>query len=102
MKSANAVSCLSALAHEGRLNVFRKLVQASPEGLAVGELANCCRLNIGTVSAQLSVLSQSGLISGHRQGRSITYSVKFDEVGDLLDFLMKDCCGGRNFEGRRK
>ena len=97
MKSANAVSCLSALAHEGRLEVFRKLVQASPEGLAVGELASCCGLNIGTVSAQLSVLSNSGLISGHRNGRSISYQVNFDEVGDLLGFLMEDCCGGRNF-----
>lgn len=98
MKSANAVSCLSALAHEGRLTVFRELVQAAPEGLAVGELASCCQLNIGTVSAQLSVLSQSGLISGHRQGRSITYRVNFSAVDDLLGFLMKDCCGGRKLE----
>jgi len=98
MKSTNAVTCLGALAHEGRLNVFRTLVQSAPEGLAVGELADCCTLNIGTVSAQLSVLAQSGLISGHRQGRSIRYQVNFERVGDLLGFLMKDCCGGRSLE----
>ncbi len=98
MKSTNAVSCLSALAHEGRLNVFRALVQSAPEGRAVGELAGCCKLNIGTVSAQLSVLAQSGLISGHRQGRCIRYQVNFERVDDLLGFLMRDCCGGRNLE----
>jgi len=41
---------LAALAHEGRLSVFRLLVKAGPDGLAAGEIARQLRLrNIGGI-----------------------------------------------------
>jgi hypothetical protein len=39
MEEKQALSCLSALAHETRLAVFRLLVQQGPEGTAAGEIA---------------------------------------------------------------
>ncbi len=95
MESEIAVKRLSALAQEARLDVFRLLVKAGPEGLAAGEIARALDVAPNTLSAQLLVLSNAGLIGARRDGRSIIYSIKFDAMRALLGFLMEDCCGGR-------
>ena len=45
MNSTLAVKSLAALAQESRLTIFRRLVQAGPEGLTAGQLAE----TLGTV-----------------------------------------------------
>ena len=94
METPHAVAALSALAHEGRLAVFRLLVQAGSGGLAAGEIAR--RLNVlpNTLSANLNVLSQAGLAASRREGRSIVYSAAFDRMASLMTFLAEDCCQG--------
>jgi ArsR family transcriptional regulator len=47
------------------------------------------------MSAQLLVLANAGLVQARRDGRSIIYAADFDRMGALLEFLTKDCCGGR-------
>ena len=94
MESKIAVTALSALAHEGRLSVFRALVRAGPAGLAAGRIAEATGTPSNTLSAQLNILSQAGLVTSERKGRSIVYSACFDGVSDLLVFLMEDCCAG--------
>lgn len=95
METKVALSQLSALAQENRLAVFRLLVKAGHDGLPAGDIA--CALNVppNTLSAQLNILSQSGLVTGQRQGRSIIYSANVDAVSGLIVFLMEDCCEGR-------
>ena len=39
MKNATAISALSALAQEHRLQVFRMLVKEGPDGLSAGKIA---------------------------------------------------------------
>jgi len=95
MESFEAVKRLSALAQEARLEVFRLLVKAGPEGLAAGEIARRLDTAANTMSAQLLVLSNAGLVRARRDGRSIVYSVDYDAMGSLLVFLTEDCCGGR-------
>ena len=87
--------CLSALAHEGRLSLFRRLVQVGPEGIAAGDLAEAAGANFTTVSAQLSVLSHAGLVTSERHGRSIRYAANYDGIRAVMAFLMEDCCQGR-------
>jgi DNA-binding transcriptional ArsR family regulator len=91
-----AVAGLSALAHDGRLAIFRLLVKAGPDGVAAGDIARKLDTAPNTMSAQLLVLSHAGLIRARREGRSILYAVDFDRMGELLLFLTKDCCGGRS------
>ena len=95
MKSEAAVQALSALAQESRLAVFRLLVKAGPDGIAAGEIARQLDTAANTMSAQLLVLSNAGLIKARRDGRSIIYSADFDRMSALLLFLTEDCCGGR-------
>ena len=86
---------LSALAQDGRLAVFRLLVKAGRDGMAAGEIARKLKTQPNTLSAQLLLLSNAGLIRARREGRSIIYTVDFDAMSSLLVFLTEDCCGGR-------
>ena len=95
MDILNALAGLAALAHEGRLSVFRLLIKAGPDGLAAGEIARKLDTQPNTMSAQLLVLSNAGLIAARREGRSIIYAADFETMSALLQFLTKDCCGGR-------
>jgi len=95
MDMTRAVNGLSALAHDGRLAIFRLLVKAGPDGMAAGDIARKLDTAPNTMSAQLLVLSNAGLARARREGRSIIYAVDIDRMGDLLLFLTKDCCGGR-------
>src|ERR1700742_3489331 len=95
MEITEAVKRLSALAQEGRLAVFRLLVKAGPDGMAAGDIARKLKTAANTMSAQLLVLSNAGLIRAQRDGRSIIYAADFDRMGALLLFLTEDCCGGK-------
>ncbi len=94
MELKSAVSGLSALAHEGRLQVFRLLVQAGSEGLAAGEIARGLDSLPNTLSANLNLLANAGLVASRREGRSIIYTAHYDRTRDLLAYLVEDCCAG--------
>ena len=95
METEIAVRNMSALAHEGRLSVYRLLVKAGPDGIAAGDIARKLKTAANTMSAQLLMLSNAGLIRARREGRSIIYAVDFEQMSGLLLFLTEDCCGGR-------
>jgi DNA-binding transcriptional ArsR family regulator len=94
MKSKQAISALSALAHDGRLAAFRLLVKAGPSGMAAGEIAQRIKMPPSTLSTNLLLLSTARLVTSRREGRSIIYTADFDAMGDLLSFLIEDCCNG--------
>jgi DNA-binding transcriptional ArsR family regulator len=94
MKTARAVEALSALAHEGRLSIFRLLVRAGKDGVAAGEIARKLDVLPNTLSASLTVLSNAGLIHSRREGRSIIYTADYERMSRLLGYLMEDCCNG--------
>jgi DNA-binding transcriptional ArsR family regulator len=94
MQIPTAVSALSALAHPGRLDVFRLLVKAGPEGLAAGDIARATGSLANTLSTNLGILAAAGLVASRRDGRSIIYTAGYDQMRELLAFLMEDCCSG--------
>jgi ArsR family transcriptional regulator, arsenate/arsenite/antimonite-responsive transcriptional repressor len=95
METADAVRGLGALGHEGRLQAFRLLVEAGPQGLPAGEIARRTGILQNTSSSNLNVLAAAGLVTSRREGRSVIYSVSHDRFGAILEFLVQDCCGGR-------
>lgn len=94
MELETAVQRLGALAQPRRLAVFRLLVKAGPDGLPAGEIARALGIAPNTLSAQLNLLSQAGLLLQRRDGRSLIYSAAFDTMAELLVFLTEDCCQG--------
>lgn len=94
MENTCAVAALAALAHEGRLAVFRLLVQAGAKGVAAGEIARQLGTPPNTLSANLKILSQAGLVASRRNGRSVIYTAAYDRMAALLGYLVEDCCQG--------
>jgi len=86
---------LNALAHPGRLAVFRLLARRAPGWVRAGEIAEALGLKPNTLSNHVTALSRAGLIRAQRSGTSIAYGIDFDRVGAFLDFLVTDCCRGR-------
>ncbi|HEY4144307.1 metalloregulator ArsR/SmtB family transcription factor [Pinirhizobacter sp.] len=95
MESNEAIKRLSALSQESRLAVFRLLIKAGRDGLAAGEIARTLEIPPNTLSAQLTILANAGLVASRRDGRSIIYAADYDCMSDLLVYLMEDCCQGR-------
>jgi DNA-binding transcriptional ArsR family regulator len=92
MEIAEAVSALSALGHQPRLEVFRLLVRVGSEGMAAGDIARETATRQNTLSSNLNILSAAGLIASRRDGRSIIYSPVYERIGELITFLVEDCC----------
>ena len=95
MESNQVIASFSALSQQTRLDVFRLLIKAGADGVLAGELAEQLHVRQNTMSANLTVLLNAGLVRNERQGRTIRYFADFDAVRRLLAFLMEDCCGGR-------
>lgn len=94
MEAVGAVKALGALAQEHRLAVFRLLVQAGPEGLPAGAIADAVGVPSSSMSFHLAQLAGAGLVSQRRQSRSIIYSADFQAMNALMAYLTENCCGG--------
>ena len=70
MDSKLAVTLLSSIAQEARLEVFRLLVQAGSEGLAAGSIAERLNIPASTLSFHLKELTHAGMVTPNPQGRS--------------------------------
>ena len=95
METTDAISALAALAQQNRLDVFRLLMQAGPEGMPAGGVANALQLAPNTLTFHFDRLRQARLVSSRREGRSIIYAAQFETMNALLGFLTDDCCGGQ-------
>lgn len=94
METAQALDALAALAHGIRLAVFRALVQAGPNGLSAGRIAELMQMPASSLSFHLKELHRAGLLASRQQGRSVIYSARFETMNELLAYLTDNCCGG--------
>jgi DNA-binding transcriptional ArsR family regulator len=92
MQKQDALAALAALAHETRLDVFRLLVTAGPDGLAAGEIAERLGVQAATLSHHLKELKTARVVHCRREGRSLIYSPDFVAMADLVGFLSENCC----------
>ena len=95
MELKDATRRLTALGNEHRLEAFRLLVRAGPEGLAAGLIAAELGLPASSLSFHLSHLEKAGLVIAGRAGRNVIYRLDADAMRELLGFLTEDCCEGR-------
>lgn len=94
MKNSAAVSAFTALGQESRLNVFRLIVQRADKGVTPSELIVLLGVPAATLSFHLKELSNAGLVRAIRDGRNLIYKPEFDQIKDLVSFLLENCCGG--------
>src|SRR4051794_19992061 len=94
MKKTDALAALAALAQDNRLDVFRALVQAGPEGLPAGQVAAMLAIAPNTLTFHFDRLREAGLVTVRRDGRSMIYAARFATMNALLGFLTENCCQG--------
>lgn len=94
MEKEDAIAALAALAQAHRLDVFRLLVQAGPEGVSAGRIGERLGLASATLSFHLNQLRHAGLIGFRREGRSLIYHAQYDAMSALLAYLTENCCQG--------
>jgi DNA-binding transcriptional ArsR family regulator len=93
MDHHHAVGALGALAQETRLDLFRLLVTAGPDGLPAGVIAERLGVVPSSLSFHLAQLTHAGLIRQRRLGRQLIYAAEFAAMNELLFYLTENCCG---------
>jgi DNA-binding transcriptional ArsR family regulator len=94
MNAVQAVTALTALAHEYRLGVYRMLVEAGPEGLNAGSIAARLKMAPSSLSFHLRHLNHAGLVSQSRSSRQLIYAADFAVMNALVGYLTETCCAG--------
>jgi ArsR family transcriptional regulator, arsenate/arsenite/antimonite-responsive transcriptional repressor len=94
MSAPHALAALAALGQPTRLEIFRLLMRAEPDGLPAGSIAAAIGCPHNTLSSHISILARSGLVRGARDGRSIVYRADVEGIRALVAFLATDCCDG--------
>ena len=95
MKTNDALAALAALSQRTRLDIFRHLVQAGPEGAQVGAIASALAIPAPTLSFHLKELSHADLVAGRQEGRFVRYTANFVAMSDLVAYLTENCCRGQ-------
>jgi len=88
-----AAKQLEALGNPTRLAVFRVLIEAGREGVPVGEIQGRLDIPASTLSHHIGKLVQAGLVTQERQSRTLLCKGDFDNMDDLVRFLLANCCG---------
>lgn len=105
MDNETAARMLAELGNTTRLEIFRLLVRAGPDGLPVGEIQEHLDIPGSTLSHHVSRLVWAGLVSQERQGRTLICRPRHDQLDRVIGFLQAECCQGvavRGDAGKRR
>jgi DNA-binding transcriptional ArsR family regulator len=80
---------LKLLSNPNRLLIVCQLVE---EEKSVGELARLIGASQVTVSQQLSLLKNTGVVTSRREAQTIFYRLDHDEIKQLVEFLYSTFC----------
>jgi ArsR family transcriptional regulator, arsenate/arsenite/antimonite-responsive transcriptional repressor len=94
MEEKTVVQSLAALAQPFRLRVFRALVVAGSAGSTPSVLSDRLSIPSTTLSFHLKELTYAGLVSQEREGRNIVYKAAFEQMTQLMGYLLENCCQG--------
>lgn len=95
MEVRDASQVFGALSQETRLGVLRLLIEAGPNGVPAGEIAERLGQPASTTSFHLAALERARLTQSTRQSRRIVHAVRIVALRELIAFLSETCCGGR-------
>jgi len=83
-----------ALSDPTRIQLLSCLMKCA-RPCSVGEIAECCSVDLSVVSRHLQVLERSGLLESSKQGRTVRYTVRSNDVCSRLRALadaIEQCC----------
>ena len=83
---------LEALGNATRLGIYRLLVRAGEDGLAVGEIHVRTGVPRSTLSHHLHRLTGVGLVTQERRATTLICRANYPVMNETLSFLMSECC----------
>lgn len=92
MKLEKAAAQLEALGNPVRLRLYRTLVRAGEDGLAVGSVQEKLGIAASTLSHHLKRLVATGLVEQERQGTTLICRAHYPRMNDLIGYLVDECC----------
>jgi ArsR family transcriptional regulator len=79
LDAALAPDLFKALADPTRARLVACIAKCA-RGCSVGEVAECCSIDLSVVSRHLSLLARAGVLGVERQGRTVRYHVRYADV----------------------
>jgi len=92
MELETAAKQLEALGNPTRLEIFRKLMKAGPQGRSVGAIRESLDIPGSTLSHHIAKLIAAGLLGQQRISRSLVCRVDNESMDELMEFLVQNCC----------
>jgi ArsR family transcriptional regulator len=92
MKLEETAAGLEALGSPTRLTIYRLLVRAGLEGLAVGTIQAKTEVPRSTLSHHLHRLISVGLVAQERHGTTLICRANYRTMEQIVDFLTDECC----------
>lgn len=92
MKIEIAAGQLESLGSPIRLKIFRALVRAGHDGMAVGNLQAKVGLAPSTLSHHIRHLREAGLITQERQATTLICRADYPAMDKLVGYLVDECC----------
>ncbi|MER9935464.1 metalloregulator ArsR/SmtB family transcription factor [Mesorhizobium sp. M0088] len=92
MKLEKAASQLEALGNPTRLQLYRILVRAGDDGLAVGNVQGKLDIPSSTLSHHLKRLVDTGLVTQERQATTLICRANYPGMNALIGYLADECC----------
>ena len=86
--------CLEKLGHPKRLEIFRLLVRAGPDGLSVGDILRHLAIPASTLTHHIAQLVSADLVRQAREGRVLRCTAAYERMDDILGALTAECCAG--------
>ncbi len=94
MDIVDLAHCLEKLGHPTRLEIFRLLVRAGHDGLAVGAIQRRLEVPASTLSHHLGNLVGAGLVVRQREGRVLRCKADYTRMDAVVAALTAECCAG--------
>lgn len=91
-----------ALGDPTRVRMLACLIKCG-RACGVGEIAECCSVDLSVVSRHLQALARAGLLDAHKAGRTMSYSVRYEHLCRTLRDLacsIEQCAPSRNCASR--
>ena len=96
-------SLFKALSDENRMSIVNHLCNCSSSsneestGANVSEISTCCDVDFSVVSRHLSKLKSAGVLSAHKKGKQVFYSLERKQIVKqlraLADYIENsNCC----------
>jgi DNA-binding transcriptional ArsR family regulator len=92
MEMYEATEAFLSLSQETRLRVFKLLIEYGREGTVPSKIAERLKIPPNTLSFHLSHMSQAGLVTSKKLGRSITYYANSELIDELIGYMRANCC----------